>query len=417
MPEQLSIYVVRKTLKSCREKTYDEDFVPHLKRRKLWNPRNATNEGQSPEYVLWGSTIKFIGLDADEELAGSDIVFINEALDINSEKTINNQIMRCRKLAIMDWNPKLSFHFLFKWEGRFNTLFTRTTWRDNKHIPETVLGTILGYCPWDLKDFDEATLTWRVPESERSPHPVNVPEGTANMHDYLVYDLGLSAPETGAVFKDVTFIDSFPDDCDDVVWGCDFGYSIDSTVLTKCGRRGKDVFIEYMTYTPFAHSRLLFDHVMPILQKEVALREIEAGGLDFPSIYVACDSADKFKDMQYVKELNAYISDHNRPLQALLDIAQYDDERKRIQGEMIHHIGFFKVKKPHVVVRLANMKKYRIHVVKYLNGTTQTPAVDEFTNYVYMVIEGREVNIPIDAWNHGIDSSGYAIYHFWRWNG
>lgn len=418
--KNLSIYVIRKTLKSCREKAYDEDFIPHLKRLGIYQPRCERNSNQSPEYKLWGSSIKFIGLDNDEELAGSDIVFINEALDINSEKTINNQLMRCEKLAILDWNPKLSYHFLFGWEGRFNTLFTRTTWRDNKFIPENVLGNILSYCPWDTKDFDDKTLTWLVPENERAPHPINVPSGTASLHDYMVYDLGMSCPEQGAVFKDVKFIDSFPDNCDEVHFGLDFGYTNDPSVLTKVGKRGNDVFIEYMTYTPFSNSVQLYDHIIPILKNEIEQRRLDAGGLDFPEIVVACDSADKFKDQQFVKDLNSYIIYNNTPIYDAIDRMSGGKDIQTLKENLIEHIAFVKVKKPFVTVRLANMKKYNLHVVKYLHNSEnmikdRTPAIDEFTNYVYQIIEGRETNIPIDQYNHGIDSSGYAMWQFMRW--
>ena len=370
----------------------------------LYYPELARNENQSPEYTLWGSTIHFIGLDTNEELGISDVIYINEALDIENEKTLNNLLLRCEMLFIADWNPKFSDHFLFKWEGRFNTLFTHTTFVHNKHLKSSVRQNILASCPYDFKDFDFETGKWNCPVEERSPNEFNISQGTVNLHDWLVYGEGKRCPEEGAVFKDIIWIDEFPDDCEEVHFGLDFGYTQDETVLTKVGRIGKKLYIKYLTYTPFENTDLVYQAVMPHLFEEQERRKKEAHGLDIADIVVACDSADKFKDVHFVRELNATLSAENKRIER-------DCERKgqNFDDYAIKGIQFVKVKKPMVTVRLNLMKKFILHVVK------DSHAVTEFDNYIYIMIEGKPTNIPLDKWNHGIDSSGYCIWQFYRW--
>lgn len=400
----LSIYVVRKTLKSCREIAYKEDFVKKLTLAGIYSTDYARNENQSPEYTLWGSTIKFIGLDGGEELGRSDIIYVNEALDINNQKTMDNLLMRCEMLGLFDWNPKYSKHFIYKWEGRFNTLFTRTTFRDNKHIDPKVKGNILSKCPWSFDDYDEEKRCWKVPIEQRRPNEYNIKNGTANYHDWMVYGEGIRCPEEGAVFKNINWIETFPDDCESVHFGLDFGYTSDPSVLTKVGRKGNNIYIQYLTYNPYDNTDMLYKAVMPFLLEEQKRRKKESNGLETAHIIVACDSADRYKDVHFVRELNAIIINENKKIQSDCEKAKIDPENHKIRG-----IQFIKVKKPMVTVRLSNMKKFNLHVV-------ETPeAVEEFDNYVYMIIEGNQTNIPIDDYNHGIDSAGYCIWHFHKW--
>lgn len=402
----LSMYVVRKTLKNCREISYQEDFVTKMKLLGLYNPAYARNEGNSPEFRLWGSTIQFIGLDTQEELGKADVIYVNEALDIDNEKTIRDLFRRCSFLGILDWNPKYSDHFLFKWEGRFNTLFTKSTFRDNKHIPPTVKGSILATCPWDFDDYDEEKRAWKVPVEERRPNVLNIANGTANMREWLVYGEGIRCPEEGAVFKDVEWIDEFPTDCDAVHFGLDFGYTSDPAVLTRVGKRRKDLFVKYETYTAYDNPDSLYDAVMPILLEEQANRRKETDG-EIQNIVVACDSADRYKDNHFVPSLNARILTDN--IAVATKLKREGVPEAEIEKHLIRGVQFVKTKKPGITVRLNMMKKYKIHVVRDVN------AVKEFDNYVYMMVEGKQTNIPVDKFNHGIDSSSYAVWYFFKW--
>lgn len=395
----ISVYVVRKTLKSAREIAYKEDFVTKLKLLGIYDNDFAVNEMQSPEYRLWGSVVKFRGLDDGEELGMSDIIYFNEATDNNNEKVMNNQVLRCKRLAIYDWNPKLTNHFLYEREGRFNTLFTKSTFLNNKHLSSIVRGAILSACPWDMCDYDFKKNEWKVPESDRKPNTYNIENGTANKHDWLVYGEGVRCPADGAVFYP-NYINYFPEDCEEVQFALDFGYTEDPSVLTRNGRRGDELFVKYETYESTANATILWEVIFPILEEEINKRNLESGYKrdkdgkwdKTHTLIIPCDSADKYQDFQFVRDLNAICVRNS-----------------------ITYIQFIKVKKPMIVVRIGLMLRFKINV--YYDGSPLSKAAEnEYKNYVKKVVDGITTSIPVDNYNHGIDSTGYCCWFFWRWH-
>jgi hypothetical protein len=378
--EPLLIYVVRKTLKSAREVAYQTDFKKALEALDIDDSKAcATGEKSSPEYNLWGHTIKFRGLDNDEEFGRSDIVFVNEALDINSETALENLLLRCEKFAILDWNPKYTQHFIFDWSSRLNVFFTKTTIFDNKYAPESVKSKLLSTCPWDFVDFDFATCKWSVAEDFRKPNLKNIENKTANRWYWLVYGEGMRCPQDGAIFQNVEFIDQFPDDeCERIVFGLDFGFTNDPTVITKVGWKGRDAYIEYLSYEPTPSAA----HIVPIVETafddETNRRKEEAHGLEIELPYAWADSADRNTT-----------GDH--------------------MVEALTHAGLrvIKARKMQKVPSIDIMKRYRLHVVT--SGKLGEHARNEFIGYVTKVIEGRKTNIPEDGNDHGIDSARYVF--------
>lgn len=174
----LDTYILRNTLTDNRDYTL-----------KDWKKLQAINgieligkESPKPEYKLFGNNIFFRGLDDEENTEGypSDILFFNEALELDKSQ-VDGLIMRCRKLVIFDWNPKLTKHWVFDYEGRPDVLFTNTTYKNNKHLEQTVIDGILAYNP----------------EIE-----ANVINKTANLFRWRVYGLGLRTDMEGNVFND-----------------------------------------------------------------------------------------------------------------------------------------------------------------------------------------------------------------------
>jgi len=393
----LNIYVIRKTLKSCREIAFKSDFIKCMRLMNHYSPRFVRNENVSPEYLLGNSWIKFRGLDGDEEFGDNDIVFFNEALDIDNEKTVLNILQRNTTLACFDWNPKYTHHWIFDWEGRQNVLFTKTSFRNNKHIPAAVLTDILSWCPWDFTDWDEDNNRWKYPErpenrSElkrgvryRRPNVRNIRNKTVDRWRWMVYGEGLRTPDEGAIFKQITWIDKFPSECEEVKFGLDFGYSQDPSVLIKVGRTGMDLYVEYMTYECTPSPDDLFALADPIIMQEIAKRKEKAGNLEYERVNVICDSQDKFATtgVNFVTALNETKYLYKRP---------YD---------------FFKASKVSIVLGLSAVKRFNLHVVD------TKPARMEFENYCNKVVEGNVTNTPIDKFNHGIDPLRYVVMQWW----
>ena len=127
--------------------------------------------------------------------------------------------MRCRKLMVLDWNPKYTQHWCFKLEGQANVHFTHSTYRNNKHLEQSVINKIESYCPWNFDDLE-------LPEKKRRPHPDNVRLGTEDAYRWSVYGEGIRCAPEGLIFKNVVYDDMWPENIAPVL-GLDFGFTVD----------------------------------------------------------------------------------------------------------------------------------------------------------------------------------------------
>ena len=385
----LYIGVFRNNLVDCRDNTF-KDFKECFEIMGVFGDCDIT-EYPKPKIKLYGNVIEFMGLpdNYNKQAPRTDILFFNEALEIPDKNAVKGLLMRCEMLAIFDWNPSLTEHWAYEMEQEFNCLYTRTIYKDNKHLKDNVISEIESYCPWDLSDFvkDSTTGTWKwtVPEEKRKPNTENIESGTVDKWRWLVYGEGLPTAREGAVMNVYEWIDRYPDEpMDETAYGLDFGYTNDPSVLTRVGRKGKDLYIEYLTYQSCSNPDILFDLIEPIILSERERLALYEEGVEPEPIVVSCESADKYKDVEFVRSLNYICCSRD-----------YD-------------WGFKKIKKPSIHTRLQIVKRFRLHIVK------SKESVKEHNNYVYRIIEGRVTNIPVDDYNHGIDSYGYAVFDRFR---
>ncbi len=236
------IYFLRDSLVNCRDyllKEVEKCF------KVIGLPFNPTLYPK-PYINLWGNNIYFRGLDDEKMMEGfpSHIAFVNEALDLNSLHQITGILMRCEDVFAMDWNPKYSDHWAFAFEKRPNCLFTHSTYKNNKHLPVTVVREIESYNPGN---------------------PVNVENGTANEWRWKVYGCGIRASMEGLVFPDVTWINEMPEDLEEVAYGMDFGHSVSPTSICRVGLKGKSIYLEKLFYAPVDDPQTLADVCMKLI--------------------------------------------------------------------------------------------------------------------------------------------------------
>lgn len=234
------IYVLRDTLVNCRDFTLKE-FQDCLKTIGIYSDRNMVNSPK-PVYNLFGHKIKFRGLDDEQAMEGypSDILFFNEVLEC-SKSSVMGLIMRCRKMVIMDWNPKYTDHYIFDMEKRDDTVFTRTTYKNNRHLQASVRKEIESYNP-------------DVPE--------NVTNGTADNYRWKVYGLGERCNREGLVFPTVTWVDSIPGDVEQISYGMDFGKTAQTAIVRTAIRGGHpkpDLFLQKLFYAPTESSSMIHE--------------------------------------------------------------------------------------------------------------------------------------------------------------
>lgn len=175
---------------------------------------NATDK----KYTFFtGSTIQFKSVkDAQDAKSGKrHILFVNEANGI-PYKNFDELFVRTEVQTFIDYNPNASF-WAHDLHHKDNVDLFISNYTHNPFLSERIKRKILKY-----KETDP--VKWEV------------------------YGLGKTGQVEGVVFKNVRWIDSFPDNCKRVSYGMDFGYSHDPTALVKTGWLHGQLFIELMLY-------------------------------------------------------------------------------------------------------------------------------------------------------------------------
>jgi phage terminase large subunit len=309
----------------------------------VWDD-NLLSSPQKPDYNLYGNQIMFRGLDDSSEGYPSDIIFINEALENQNKEKVDGLDMRCRKLMVMDWNPKYTQHWCFGLEGQPNVHFTHSTYKNNKHLEQSVINKIQSYDP---------------------SIPINVTNGTADEYRHKVYGLGVRSAPEGLIFKYVSYIDSFPDI--GFSYGLDFGFTTDPTALLKHAEDDNNIWLELLLYEPTENADLIHEFAI-------------ANNID---IYIptTADSSDK------------YTGENKGTVEMVRDL--------KLKGWNISKVS----KTKSIMYWLTSMKKKKIHIVK---NHLYHHAKKEQENYRMKLINGIAINQPIDKFNHFWDGAKYA---------
>jgi len=351
------IYILRETLANCKDKTFRE-FKKCLKVIGIWDD-NLLSSPQKPDYNLFGNPVMFRGLDDSSEGYPSDISFINEALENQNKEKVDGLDMRCRKLMVFDWNPKYTQHWAFDLEGQQNVHFTHSTYKDNKHLEQSVVNKIESYCPWHFDDL-------HLQEDKRRPHPVNIKSDSADKYRWLVYGEGIRSAPEGLIFQNVNYIGNWPED---VAWvyGMDFGFTTDPSALCKVGETKTDIYLELLLYDSTENAEIIHTYA---LKNKI-------------NIKVPCqaDSSDK------------YTGENKGTIEMVRDL--------RNKGWNIQKVS----KTKSVMYWLLKMKEKKINIV--INNLVHH-ARKEQENYKLKIINGIAINQPIDKFNHFFDGARYG---------
>jgi phage terminase large subunit len=333
-----TINIIRETYNEFKTTLYD-DFGRRLDMFGLYNPFSYKQDIAS--FKIFGNKINFIGADKPSKFHGAqcDYFWINEALPV-SKAIFDQQEMRCSKFWIMDYNPSVTEHWIFNSTiPRPDVGWCQTTFLDNPWCPIAERNKILSYDP---------------------SNPKNIEAGTADDFMWKVYGLGLRGAAQGLIFKNVTWIDKFPDGIR-FEYGVDFGWTNDPFALVKVGISSHGLFAELKCYEPIDNTSSMTD-------------VMKGMGVKWYDIITA-DDADKFNDVEAIKELRL--------------------------------LGWKKIQKVHkgkgINWRIGLMKQSKIHIVRNIN------AKREQENYKWREINGILTNEPIDKFNHFWDAFGYGF--------
>jgi len=255
-------------------------------------------------------------------------------LDID-QSIFDQAEQRCRRFWWGDYNPKYSDHWVYKSVcNRPNVSFLKTTFLDNPHISTPEREKVLSYDPSNI---------------------INVTNGTADDYNWSVYGLGIRSAPEGIVFKLVTYVDEFPDDCEQVIYGLDFGYTVNPSALVRVGVKGMNLYLQKLLYYPFDNAGSLAPFLIRLVPEQAN---------------IWADSADP-----------AMIADLRRMGVRVLAV-------KKFEGVSEYGIDM--------------LKRFKIHIINDQDFRR------EQENYKYQVINGIKLNKPVKRYNHLWDATFYA---------
>lgn len=319
-----------------------KDFIDMLIGYGVYNEKDHTRT-HPQSYTLYGNEISFIGLDDPARFHGprQDITYINEAME-SDEDSYRQLEMRTNEVMILDFNPSYTQHWIFNTllanlTNKPNTFYIHSTFKDNPYLPKGQRDTILSY----------------------KPTPENIKNGTASEYKWLVYGLGHRAAQKGTIFKYITWIPSFPENVSSW-YAIDYGYSVDPLALVKIYIDEENLYLEKLIYEPIDNPDAVSDALF------------NAGIQKYDLI--ASDSADRYNDREFNKELKAL-------------------------GWNINPIS----KTNSVKYWIGQLSKYKLHIVESKEFRM------EAENYKWREINGIQINEPVDKFNHLWDASRYGI--------
>lgn len=183
-------------------------------------------------------------------------------------------------------------------------------------------------------------------------NPENVANGTADDYMWQVYGLGLRASPEGLIYPKVKWIDKLPEDYEAEFYGADWGYTIDPTAIVRIRISGRNLYAKLLTYTPIESD----DDCLEVIRKIDAKGEFWADSENLTRI--------------------AHI---------------------RRGG-----INIFPAKTKNIKFGIGKVKNFNIHLVR------DPAAKKEAENYKWRMIDGIQLNEPVDKYNHMWDAIRYA---------
>jgi phage terminase large subunit len=312
----------------------------------IWNDKNF-NKNEST-YRLGNSEFIFGGLDHEngQKFHGmpSDYVWFNEANEID-HSTVKQIMMRMKKQAFFDYNPNMP----------------KTHWLLTK------IRTRKDCCVIHSTFKDNPFLEQSIIDEIKSYEPTdeNITNGTADEAYWKIYGLGVRADVKGVIFN-IKIVKEFPK-IEEFCYGQDFGFSNDPTTLIKTGQYGGELYFHEELY-----EKGLTNIINPHNPSQPSIEQ-------------------RYNELRIPK--NKQIWSDSEDAKAIADLQNCGWDVlpvKKGAGSIVDGI--------------MTMKRYPINVTE-----DSINLIDEFHKYKWKQDKsGNSLNVPVDAFNHGIDGCRYS---------
>jgi PBSX family phage terminase large subunit len=287
------INIVKETYNNFKTTLYN-DFNQCLPMWGLSSPFQDVKEVAS--FNLLGNKINLLGADKPSKFlgAGSDYVWFNEMNHISKE-IFDESEMRCSKMWWGDFNPDLDEnHFINKnISNRPDVKIKHTTFLNNPFAPEQQKKKILSYDP---------------------SNPVNIMNGTADPYKWSVYGLGIMSKREGVIYDNWREYDDLPDCKLYKIFGMDFGFENDPTVLLELNinRKTMQCYVYEHIYETKLGTSEMIDKMKEIVGKHYCIIDNSHPHIRFDMIKAGIQAIKATKgkiedDIQVVKKFNLIV--------------------------------------------------------------------------------------------------------------
>jgi phage terminase large subunit len=315
------------------------------------------------------NTINFIGANDDlEKLKGieGDISWVNECFEVAKESFLQI-LQRTSEFLILDYNPSAVDIYLYDLELREDYRLHKTTIFDNPYAPISEKQQILSYAHPDSGDNDIAEKAGYSIKEWLTFKEGNVLRGTANLFMWQVYGLGKRSVSEDIIFNNWELYTEEPKGYEWKLYGGDWGYSQDPTVLVQVKKDGNNIYVKELIYEK------------GLLNQDIANLMIANNWIDEVSMW---DSSEP----KSIAELQV----NNIPA----DGAQKGD------GSIIWGIQ--------------NIQAHKV----FIHATSEN-VINEFKKYTWAKRPNGEYKrntkgkrMPVDKYNHSIDAIRYALSRY-----
>lgn len=339
----LPILIDRATKKPNLEISVVSESIPHLKRgalkdflkiMKLTNRYIDEHYNRTDRKYTFsnGSYIEFF---SPESILGArrDILFINECNNISFNDYFQLAIRTSGEI-FLDYNPANEFWCHTEIIPDADADFIILTYKDNEALGEVI-----------------------VNELEKAKVKAETDSYWANW--WKVYGLGQVGTLEGVIFGDFKSIDVFPNDCEWVAYGLDFGYTNDPTALIKVGKKADTIYLQQLIY----QTGLTNDDINQLMK-----------GFNIGKAEIIADSSEP-KSIEQLRRLGWNVKGAVKGADSILN--------------GIHL-----------------MKQYSFAIV-----SDSLDLIKEWRGYSWKIDKSSDkaLNVPIDFLNHAIDAVRYLI--------
>ena len=337
------------------------ETLPHLKRGAIRDfkqimgrafDENCWNQTELTYKFKSGSIIEFFSADNPAKVHGParDRLFINECQNISYE-VARQLFVRTRGMIIIDYNPTHSFWANEIIELRDNCQRVHSTYLDNDYLTPEQVAEI---------ESNRSDQNWWTVYGEGK---VGSLEGV--IYEFDVVDhmppRDLDKPENQKTDEE-KYADSLKE-----VWGMDFGFTNDPTAIVRilADQKRKEFWIEQKCY----RTNMMNDDIANHLEKVGLDRRTE--------IYADCAEPKSIAEIGRGSRFNVKSCDKGAPVKS---------EKMRFQIQWV--------------------QGWKMHVTK-----ESLDLIDELRHYVWDKDKtGKQLNEPIDSYNHLLDAMRYALW-------